>query len=77
MAAPSWGTGRPAWGTGTTMAAIGRWETGTGIEPRGGSGLRPSLLKIYGQRETERERDVGTGGGQDTEGHVVQLWIKV
>lgn len=50
---PSWGTGRQVSGTGTTMAAITRSETGTGIEPRGGSELRLSLLKICKQRERE------------------------
>lgn len=50
---PSWGTGRPGWGTEITMAAITRLEMVTGIELRGGSELRLSLLKICERRERE------------------------
>ena len=50
---PSWGTGRPGLGMGTTMAAITRSETATGIELMGGSELRLSLLKICEWRERE------------------------
>lgn len=50
---PSWGTGRQVWGTGTVMAVITISERGTGIELRGGSELRPNLLKICAKRERE------------------------
>lgn len=46
----SWGTGRRGWATGIMKAAITRWERVTGTEPRGGSELRLSLLKICEQR---------------------------
>lgn len=48
---PSWGTGRRGWGTGIAMAAITRLEMATGIELRGGSEPRLSLLKICQWRE--------------------------
>lgn len=50
---PSWGTGRRGSGMGTTMAAITRLETATGIELMGGSVLRLSLLKICEWRRRE------------------------
>lgn len=50
---PSWGTARRGWGTGITMAAITRLEMATGIELRGGSALRLSLLKICEWRRRE------------------------
>lgn len=43
---PSLDTGRPGWEKGTMMAEIMRLETVTGIELRGGSELKLSLLKI-------------------------------
>ncbi len=58
---PSWGTGRPGWGTGITMAAIMRLETVTGIELRGDSELRLSLLKIC----ERRGREIVTRGKHD------------
>lgn len=57
---PSWGTGRQGWGTETMMAVITRSETATEIEPRAGSELRLSLLKICEKkaRNYHRERTV-------------------
>lgn len=49
--APSWGNGKPGWEMEITTAAIMRWETVTEIEPRGGSELKPSLLKTWKRKK--------------------------
>lgn len=50
---PSWGTGMQGWAMGITMVVIRRLEMVTGIELKGGSELRLSLLKICEWRARE------------------------